>query len=400
MSGRSLWPDTLVCAAIVLCTSSGLVGCTPEIVSEQTPFMENIGDVDMTARELRVRVVEFGRHFAASVERAANTIASNSSDTASGTDARRHATLWKARAIPAAQEAVLQIDPLMALVDVWALTLQMEDFFESGPGVDWFPQDGGHALAASRALVGDIRALARRISVTGEIAPYEEEIEIWVGNHPIEDDLFLRDSVIGSGADLLGDQDGAFAFVQDMNTTTREIGYRLAFYNEYLLKQLRWAADLGGGDMLRQPAVDSLLRAIHSTLGVADGLTDELGLLAAREREAILVALADERSLAFQDVDRQRHAMIAALTAERMAVLTALTREREAAMQAISREREVTLESIDAMYDDAKRESRAAIDYAFRRFAVLGLFAFVGLLIGAVFLMLVYRRLTRLDRSS
>ncbi|NNE35671.1 MAG: hypothetical protein HKN13_10560 [Rhodothermales bacterium] len=351
---------------VIVGCSSG-IACTPALVSTQTPFMENVGDIEMSSRELRVRVIEFGRYFSATVEQSADRILVTSSDPAE----RRYALLWKARAIPAAQEAVLQIDPLMALVDIWAFAMQMEVFFESGPGKLWFTEGRSEVLATAGKLVGDAHSFAVRISVSGDVDAPEQEIRGWVNNHPIEDDLFLRDSVIGSGANLLGSQRGAFALVEDMNTTTREVGYRLAFYNEYLLKQVRWALELGGDDLLRVPRIDSLLTAVQHTLSIADGLTSEFDALAARERDALLTSAGQERAIVLAELNRQRIALLSTLSDERAIVLDAVSRERIAAMAAIRSEREATIETLASAIEDAKLESRAIVDYAVYRFGIL-----------------------------
>ena len=370
------------CVFVLLLSS----GCAGPLVSTQTPFMESVGDIEMSSRELRVRVVEFGRHFSATIEKAADDISASTSDPTE----RRYATLWKARAIPAAQEAVLQIDPLMALVDIWAFALQMEDFFESGSGAGWFSSGG---LATSKQLVADVRRLATKVSVSGDIRGPEAEIEIWVNNHPIVDDQFLRDSVIGSGADLLGNQRGAFALVEDMSTTTREIGYRLAFYNEYLLKQVRWAAELGGDAFFRMPAVDSLLTALHETMATASTLSRELDVLAEREREALTETIGVERSLLLADVERQRVALLEALSTERAIVLEALSNERVLAMQSVAGELETALETMTSMFEETKTESRAVVDYAMYRIAQLVAVVLGVMFLFAAVLILVFRRM-------
>lgn len=45
---------------------------------------------------------------------------------------------WKLNAIPAAQTAAFQFDPLVGLFDLWAFSAQMREFFESGRGRDLF----------------------------------------------------------------------------------------------------------------------------------------------------------------------------------------------------------------------------------------------------------------------
>lgn len=357
-------------------------GCNPDLVQRQTPFMVNVGDIEMSSRELRVRVVEFGRHVAATVEQQADRIAAETDDP----DVRRSAIRWKARAIPAAQEAVLQIDPLMSFVDIWAFTMQMERFFESGDGASWFGASQPAAIATAKQLLDDARALALRISISGDIEVHEAEIRRWADGHPIRDDLLLRDSVIGSGADLLGDQRGAFALVEDMNSTTREMAYRLAFYNEYLLKQVRWAIDLGGGTLMDSLDIDSTFSALRRTMALAESATDDIGAIAERERTALLEALSVERRILLAEIERQRLASFSSIAGERAIVLDALAAERVAAMESIAAEREAAIETLLQLFDEGKLESRAVVDHAMYRLAqilavagILALLVVIGL---------------------
>lgn len=364
---------------LICCFAVTLVsGCNPDLVQRQTPFMVNVGDIEMSSRELRVRVVEFGRHVASTVEQNADRIAGATDDPA----VRRSAIRWKARAIPAAQEAVLQIDPLMSFVDIWAFTMQMETFFESGDGASWFGTSQPEAIATSKQLLADARALALRISISGDIDVHEAEIRRWADGHPIRDDLLLRDSVIGSGADLLGDQRGAFALVEDMNATTREMAYRLAFYNEYLLKQVRWAIDLGGGSLMDSLDIDSTFAALRRTMALAETATDDVSAIAERERSEILEALRAERRILLAEIERQRLASFESIAGERAIVLDALSAERIAAMQAIAAEREAALETMLQLFDEGKQESRAVVDHAMYRLAqLLAVAGIIGLLV-------------------
>ncbi len=381
----------LVVVALALAASFSLSGCGT-VVPRQTPFMENTGDIDMSSRELRVRVVEFGRHFSASVEQAANEIIDAAKD---DPDVRSAALLWKMQAIPAAHEAVLQVDPLMSLVDIWAFAMQMHDYFASGAGQDNLGEWQPKAVDTATALWRDATDLAKRVSVSGKIARHESEILAWAQNHPIEQSLLLRDSVIGSGAELLGEQRGAFALVDDMNATTREMANRLAFYNEYLLKQVQWSAQAVASALTSEYHLDSLVYRISSTLETSDRLMTDLPRLVEHERRALMAELALECALVINEIDVQRIATLEALRHERIAALDAVSRERELVLEALRAEREVVMNALTEMMEKVPDHSRSVVDHAVWRLAQLLAVLLVVSLVAALVLLLAWRATAR-----
>jgi hypothetical protein len=354
--------------------------------------MENIGDIDMSSRELRVRVVEFGRHFSATVEQAADEIIAASDD---DPGIRKAALLWKMQAIPAAQEAVLQVDPLMSLVDIWAFSMQMHDYFVSGGGRGQFGSWQQDAVLTAKSLQEDATDLARHVSVSGEIARHESEIRAWSLNHPIERSLLLRDSVVGSGADLLGEQQGAFALVDDMNSTTREMANRLAFYNEHLLKQVQWSAEALSSDLMSDHGMDSLVFRMSAALEASERMMTLLPDLAEHERLALTAELARERAIILDAINTQRIETLEVLRSERIAALESLSGERALILEAVRTEREVVLNALSELMEQIPDQSRSVVDHAVWRLAQLLLAVLVVTIFGLVVLLLVWRLTSR-----
>jgi hypothetical protein len=351
--------------------------------------MEASGQIEMTSIELRARVVEFGRHFSSEVERSADAIIEAADDP----EIRRNALLWKMHAIPVAQEAVLQMDPLMALLEVWGLAHQMRVFFETGKGSSVFGAYQDLATAASASLVEHAEELALVVARGGEIADARGRLYAWAEQNPIETLLFQRASVTGSAAELLrsGERAGAFAVVGDLNATTREIVYRLGLYNEYLLKEVRWHSELFAEDLLTNEELLSTLSVVRESLERLTALAESLPSTVQEEREAVLEALSDERRVVLEAVRAERELILSRIGEERRLVLEAIVAERRQVLEALHSETEFALDELDQTTDSAFVASRGLVDHAFTRLAqllaVAGVVGFVALLV----LILVFR---------
>ncbi|MCE9625867.1 MAG: hypothetical protein K8R69_10525 [Deltaproteobacteria bacterium] len=92
--------------------------------------MTKIQGLDLTAEQLRLQVADFVVVFGGMVERGADEIIENSDSP----KAKENALLWKANAIPVCQMAAFQFDPMVGLLDLWAFSSQMTEFFENGKG--------------------------------------------------------------------------------------------------------------------------------------------------------------------------------------------------------------------------------------------------------------------------
>jgi len=81
---------------------------------KQTRLMTSAGEIEILKVELIIRNHHFESRFSSIVEKAADEIASQTKDP----DIRKNTLLWKMYAIPVAQKAIFQYDPLAALIDV------------------------------------------------------------------------------------------------------------------------------------------------------------------------------------------------------------------------------------------------------------------------------------------
>ncbi len=358
-------------------------------LSQQTGFMATATAINVSAGEIRIRAVQLGREFSAEIERAADSIRSITDEPS----IRRHALLWKMYAIPAAHEAVLLPDPAASIVDALVFAAQMEEYFDRGAGRDVFGPHQAIALDAVRRL--DQAALDQAFLVTDSTRDLQgglrDSINVFVAQYPIRGPQFGRTSYAVAAAGLLGtDAATAVAAVGDINQAVGEITNRLAFHNEYLMKQASWAALELLENLAQDTLVTGTLASVTEALENASSLAEELPSLVEGERVAVIEALDRELAVLLASIDEQRTATLAVFSDELRLLVEALNRERISVGEGITAERIATIDAITPLIQDA-------IDQAF--FRATQLILAISLL-AVVLVSMVTFALLRYSRSS
>lgn len=361
----------LACAGVALL----IFGCAH--VPSQTGAMKRAG-MEVSADALHVEVVELGRRFSGSIEAAADVIIAESQDP----QVRYDALLWKAYAIPLVQEAALRSDPVFAEGDLWAFSIQQNDFFASGAGRDAFGTHHEVALAAADKMEHEALTFMRASAAGDSIKPRTiERMHAWAASHPLQSLRFTRESVAPEFEELLGLSGGGLgATVADMNRTVAGMHDRLGYMNESMMKQVRWNTELMAAEATKSPE-------ISPTLAAADSALEHLSTLA-----EITPGLLDSlRVAAITTVREERIAAIEAMSAERIAVMRGVDEERVLVIAAVHEERIATLAAADKI---AERSIERA-EHAAARLMLLGAAIIAALSVGAWFLVLSARRLWR-----
>lgn len=353
-----------------------LAGCA-RAVPTQTATLASLGG-DVTTAELRLRVYELGRRAGSTIETAADSIARLETDTA----VRRRTLLWKINATPAFQEAALQVDPLGAAVEFYALIAQMRRFFQDGAGRDAFSTSQPIAVAALTGLEAEAFAIFARAFPDSAMPPQtRENVRKWLTEHPITTFSFARPSIAADWPSIAGGTGrGLIRTVGSLERTVAEVRDRLAFANENLMKQMRWNVELMVQDGIGGMQLDSAAM-------VGTRALDHFGELAAGAPALVR----GERLAVLAGVDTQRVATLAALTRERVAVFDAVAAERASILAALRAERVATIASIDSLTDVAFDRTERLVDRTFARAALL----LAVLLAGGVILVLVAARAWR-----
>jgi hypothetical protein len=290
--------------------------------------MQAVSEVEISTDELRVRIWEFGRTVTQTIEATADEIERITTDPV----VRRNALIWKIYGISGAQAAVMQPDPLVATLDVWAFCLQMAEYLEEGDGKELFGSWQDIAVRASHRLVEDCRNLAITVSTSGEISGAEDNLKQWVARNKIEGPLLKRTSVMEEEAEALGW--GSMSPSQTLGALDMKVGYimyRLAILDEYWPRQLRWHLDLMLDDMVsgdKPSRLPSVRASLERVLALAEQSPDFI----TGERIAVLQAMNAEINSLMQAIDAQRVALTDDARLEREIIFQDLQAERAEVM--------------------------------------------------------------------
>lgn len=399
---------TLLLAGLLL-----LVACQSPAKPER--LLDEIEQPRVTERELRLRVFEYAREFGAVVEATASEIAEKTTDRAM----RRRAFMWQMTVIPACYSAASHDDAVAALLDVWALTVQMRIYLQEGDGDGIYGEFQDLAVAAARELEREVDRLAESVPASGDATQGRELVHQWVAEHPMRGPFFMRPS---TAADLSSAGEtglGTFAAVRKMEEHLGAIAERMSLYVEHLPRQARWqAAYLLLHFLDTQAVADAMenLEQLSVSLDKFEKRFDELPDLVTSERKVVVAVVQKERELVLneakamiraeretvlKEVDRQRELAFDAVREERKAVMkevgelqqstvAVLKDERKIVLDAVHQERIETMERVEALsrsaVDDAMTRAEGLIDYLYWRAIPFGGVA-LALVLGIVFWM-------------
>ena len=322
------------------------------------PGLAEQQNLSVVGSELRVRVRALVGPYVGALEAAADEAAVRCPDPI----VRQNALAWKIQAVPLAQDALLQADPLVALVDGWAYAVQLRNLLGGEAGADALGACTAAAASSMRRLAEAARAIA--VEVAGrDVTRADRLVERWAYEHPLRALLAPRATVAAALATATTRKElGALAAVGTIVETLDDLTTRIAAYRETILKEARWTGELavaqaGASDLAARAAEDAARLALAA---------DRMGALVER-----IPAL----------LEREREAAVAAVRGERVAVLADLDRQRTETLRAMRSETETVFGRMDGLsrgaIDEASARAERIVDRAFLRTAelVLGLAA-------------------------
>ncbi|WP_233262059.1 chemotaxis protein [Vitiosangium sp. GDMCC 1.1324] len=284
----------------------------------RSALLERVGKSNMSVGELRIRVRDMARRFPAVLEATADDAAARSDSP----ELRASLLRFKSNAVPVMQSALLQPDPVAALIDGWALLAQLEQALpKAAPPelVTPFQRSLGE-------LESEVEVLWRELSGREDVANLREVVHTWAGKHPLTGPLITRESTVPllasftdrSGVGLLG---ATAAALQD----TQDLIQRTDLYAVSLPRQARWQAEIAtqeilGGTPALGPVVDEMGRAVDVLVRVG-ALAGNTPALVSREREALQDFLSSERRAVLEGVQGERVAVLDAFHSERVQTL-------------------------------------------------------------------------------
>ena len=161
-----------------------LMGCSLlkfELTSDAVPLTPE-------QQQLRVVAREFGERFFTAIEKTASEI--QASDTKN--IYKEHAILWKINAESVALDAIYKNQPAIAFIDIWAFTIQMEQFFTTSTAEELFGPWTQTIQTTSIQMRKDIEVIAKRHFSSSDYKKIIEFINSYVSENPIQDLTFKR----------------------------------------------------------------------------------------------------------------------------------------------------------------------------------------------------------------
>ena len=392
-------------------------GC--QKVQYKSPIMKEVSKTQsdlfaISAAELRLQLNDLAGLFDGTIEQAADRVIASTTDKA----IERHALLWKINAIPIAYRALFQNDPGVAYLDTLALSMQMVDYFETGYGRSDFGQWHVIALEASRSLEKTVGDLGLKIRTDGQDSPIQSELQAFASENQIERGFTYRHTVVPVLDKFLGQEEmDALQTVGSLVVKVEDISYQVARYMDLMTKQARWQAELILTDTDIVTDIKSgtaSLDELGSAAAQMMPILEQTPNMVAREREALLSALRDERTGVLKDIDRQRIETLIYLTKERLAATSDMRSMQSVLMDLMSKERAAVMGSIDEqrialfveiesigirMVETAQQQSKNVIDHFFiRLFQLVVVIVFGGFIV--VFILLRLKREVKIAPSS
>ena len=180
---------------------------------------------------------------------------------------------WKLSASKASQSAATQMAPMMALLDTWALTEQMRQFFATGSGATLFGTEQGVAREVAERLRGRSAPGARRDvrRRAGALSGVRGTLHARASIHRSALCPPVRRGPMGRGNESAGEPRGR---VGTVSQSMSDISERFRMFGQSAPSQAAWEVRLALGDA--RPRQDR----VNRTFAQADESLDRLSRLA------------------------------------------------------------------------------------------------------------------------
>jgi hypothetical protein len=350
----------------ILATSLAIAGAGCTVIPRQSGLASSAENVAASNDEIRTQVYGNALGFSGGVRDIANFIIAETDDP----EIRRRALKFKMETISASQIIVAYNDPLISILDLWAFSIQIVNFYRDGQGRNDFGPFQDTLVASLEQVPPIIRERAMRLVKDTTAVAADEIIKQWAADHPIQESVARRRWMVDTLATFYNSQGmGAAGAMGVMAERISNLSDRLAIYYAFLPDQMRWEGEVFLEDVMARngeirTALDSV-RSMSASLGRVVQIAEEgsplFDSLLQTVRQDLRVLLVE----ALDSVDVIRLAAFADAGQEIDDILAAVQQERQAVM--------ATLDTLThARIDQSVRAVRSLI--------------WVGLLIGAVLL--------------
>ncbi len=384
-------------------------GCADSILFGGKTKDHVVEGTRVTSMQLRLRVQSLVNPMTGIVADAADKVIDESDDP----EVRRAALRWKVAAVPAVRESLFERYPIVALLDTWALSYQMMDYFETGPGKAAFKDYAYVGYDAAKKINERMKFLYDDINVDDPMNDAATMLKKWAAHHPVKGQFDSRENITNRATEMtlqLGLSLGGA--VDAMVTSVEDLSRKLDVYSDQLPSQARWEAQLFVHEASDEYEIEETFASMApfmevstETLTQAKASMQEMPSVIAKEREAALEEFRATTDKALATFSQERKAIMAQFTDERKAVMGELHQARALVMEDIHREmdRFVTAlgdERAHLVKDVEIMRSRLIEDAFHRLLILLGLIALYLTLLTIGILWFLDRRLWRPKRPA
>ncbi|MCE9789886.1 chemotaxis protein [Shewanella chilikensis] len=324
---------------LVLCLSLLTSGCSLLEVKLES----GIEPLPQEQLSMRVFTREYASSFFAGVEQSADLILLRSDDLQS----KSNALMWKINAEQTLGQTIFQVSPVAAMIDTWAFTAQMAQFFDSGNGKALFGEQTQLAANTSQQLLADYERRMQGLMSKADFTANQQFIREYAMAHPLFDVSFPRVSAFNDWLSFrkIGEFDAVTTF-GSVPEVMSDMSDRMAMLASQTPKLLGWKAELFAlHSNINSKEVQQTLKDISETSAKFQKLMNESPQLMSE----LAVDLRRELTPLLAQLDASAERNLAQLSVERLALEKMVERERIALEQMVDRERQAVTKEADAL---------------------------------------------------
>lgn len=192
---------------------------------------------------LRIKVDELGTRFPIIIRTTAKEIRSETKDPRID----NNTVLWELSANSMIQRAVFHNNPLLVLGELWAISVQLTQYYEKGDGKDAFGPYQSMAIAACKKLEMEAEAVAAESLSPEHFNSVKVRLSEWASKEgALRGKYMLRGSTLphGSSASFGLKEKSAFQALSNINESLDKIAYSITAGAEKMPEYMRWQTEL------------------------------------------------------------------------------------------------------------------------------------------------------------
>ncbi|MBE7214305.1 chemotaxis protein [Shewanella benthica] len=344
------------------------------------------GVVPLPQEQLNMRVFsrDFSSTFYSRVEQTADQISALESNDEQDIYLKSNALMWKINAEQALQRTIFQASPVAAMVDTWAFTAQMSEFYDTGAGKTLFGEQQAQVIETSRALEAQFEKTVKGFVSQSDFNNNRDFIKQYVLENPLTDITFSRKSAFNDW--LIFREINEFEAVTTFGSVPEvmsDISDRMAMISEQMPKILGWKAELYAlHSNINAEEIQATLVSISETsarfrelMAQSPEMMQSLAVDMRRELSPLLQQLSDSTDDKLKQLSVERQALELMVKNERLALEEMVTRERVAGAANLD---EISKHTVEVVFQELTKTLKSLILY-FVLFLLVVFFAPLGL---------------------